>query len=155
MLCLFSFTVFLSHHIWGNSSLSKKVFIAQKRVIRIIAGAHPRSSCRHLFKELGILTVASQYIYSLMKFVITNPTEFRTNSSVHSYNTRRKNDLHYSRLNLALAQKGVNYAATKVFSHLPNSIKTLTDSQLAFKNKLKAFLNGISFYSLDEFLDVN
>lgn len=139
---------------WGNSSLSKRVFIAQKRVIRIIAGAHPRTSCRHLFKELGIFTVASQYIYSLMKFVINNPTEFKSNSSVHGYNTRRKDDLHYSRLNLTLAQKGVNYAATKVFGHLPNSIKSLTDSQIAFKRKLKEFLNGNSFYSLDEFLDI-
>ena len=90
-----------------------------------------------------------------MKYVINNPNEFKSNSSVHGYNTRRKDDLHYSRLNLALAQKGVNHAATKVFGHLPNSIKSLTDSQLVFKKKLKEFLNGNSFYSLDEFLEVN
>ena len=90
-----------------------------------------------------------------MKFVINNPTHFKSNSSVHNYNTRRKDDLHYTGLNLTLAQKGVNYAATKVYGHLPNSIKSLTDSQPAFKSKLKEFLNGNSFYSVDEFLNLN
>jgi hypothetical protein len=30
---------------WGNSSSSKKIFTLQKRIIRIMRGAHPRSSC--------------------------------------------------------------------------------------------------------------
>jgi len=48
---------------WGNSSNNRKVFTLQKRIIRVMVGAHPRTSCRRLFKRLGILTVPSQYIY--------------------------------------------------------------------------------------------
>jgi predicted membrane protein len=54
--------------LWGNSSYSRKIFTLQKRIIRIMMGAHPRTSCRELFKKLEILTVPSQYIYSLMSF---------------------------------------------------------------------------------------
>jgi len=54
--------------LWGNSSYSRKIFILQKRIIRIMMGAHPRTSCREILKKLEILTIPSQYIYSLMSF---------------------------------------------------------------------------------------
>jgi len=31
---------------WGNSSNSRKMFTLQKRIIRIVVGAHPKTSCR-------------------------------------------------------------------------------------------------------------
>jgi hypothetical protein len=55
---------------WKNSSNSRKIFTLQKRIIRIMVGAHPRTVCRRLFKKLEILTVPSQYIYSMMKFFL-------------------------------------------------------------------------------------
>ena len=36
----------------GNSSNSKKIFTLKKRIIRIMLGAHPRTSCRRLFKKI-------------------------------------------------------------------------------------------------------
>jgi len=54
--------------LWGNSSYSRKIFTLQKRIIIIMMGAHPRTSCRKLFKKLEVLTVPSQYIYALMSF---------------------------------------------------------------------------------------
>jgi hypothetical protein len=55
---------------WGNLSNSRKIFTLQKKIIRIMVGAHPRTSCRRLFKNLEILSVPSQYIYSLMNFFV-------------------------------------------------------------------------------------
>jgi hypothetical protein len=60
----------------GNSSNSKKIFTLQTRIIRIMVGAHPRTSCRRLLKKLEILTVPSQYIYLLMSFFIENQENF-------------------------------------------------------------------------------
>jgi hypothetical protein len=37
--------------LWGNSSISRKIFTLQKRIIRIIVGAHHRTSCRKLFNN--------------------------------------------------------------------------------------------------------
>jgi predicted membrane protein len=36
---------------WDNSSNSRKIFTLQKKIIRIMVGAHPRTSCRRLFKK--------------------------------------------------------------------------------------------------------
>jgi len=53
----------------GNSSYSRKLFTLQKRIIRIIMGAHPRTSYRELFKKITDLTIPSHYMYSLMSFL--------------------------------------------------------------------------------------
>jgi len=37
--------------------------LLQKKIIRIMMGAHPRTSCRKIYKKLEILTDPSQYIY--------------------------------------------------------------------------------------------
>jgi len=52
--------------LWGNSPYSRKIFTLQKKRIRIMMGAHKRTLYRELFKKLEILTIPSQYIYSLM-----------------------------------------------------------------------------------------
>ena len=54
----------------GNSSNSGKIFSLQKQIIRNMAGAEPRSSCRSLFKQLEILPFPCQYILSLMNLII-------------------------------------------------------------------------------------
>ena len=43
---------------WHNSSSSAKIFTLQKKIIRILAGAPSRTSCRSLFlKKLEILPI--------------------------------------------------------------------------------------------------
>jgi hypothetical protein len=79
---------------WENCSNSRKIFTLQKKIIRIMVGAHPRTPCRSLFKKLEILPVPCQYIFSLMSFFVNNQENFQTNSSVHSINTRNKHQLH-------------------------------------------------------------
>jgi hypothetical protein len=51
---------------WGNSPYSIKNFRIQKKVIRLMIGLRKRDSCRAAFRELKILPLCSQYIYSLM-----------------------------------------------------------------------------------------
>ena len=55
---------------WGNSTESKKIFLVQKRIIRIMTGSKTRASCKSLYQSLGILTLTSKYILSLMKFLL-------------------------------------------------------------------------------------
>ena len=57
--------------IWYNTSTTKhKVFVIQKRVLRIMWGIGTRNSCRTRFKKFDILTVPSFYIFSFMMFVV-------------------------------------------------------------------------------------
>jgi len=47
---------------WGSSSYANKVFILQKKIIRIITNTRPRDSCRKVFKSMEIMTLYSLYI---------------------------------------------------------------------------------------------
>jgi hypothetical protein len=53
-----------------------------------------RESGRDLFKELSILPLRSQYIYSLMMFAIKNREKFVTNKDYHELETRQDLNLH-------------------------------------------------------------
>jgi hypothetical protein len=44
---------------WGNSTEAKKIFLLQKKIIRIMMGMERSESCTPVFKELKILTLAS------------------------------------------------------------------------------------------------
>ena len=60
----------------GNSPYSNNIFKLQKRAIRIIMNVDSRVSCRELLKKLNILPLHSQYILSLLLFVVKNIQEF-------------------------------------------------------------------------------
>ena len=49
---------------WGNSSYREVIFKIQKRIIRIIMNSSRNASCWQLFKDLNILPLKSQYIYT-------------------------------------------------------------------------------------------
>jgi len=56
---------------WGNSWYSSIIFRSQKKVIRIMEGWGNRVSCRGLlFKKFKILPLKSQYMLSLLMFVV-------------------------------------------------------------------------------------
>jgi hypothetical protein len=59
---------------WGSSSHANNVFMLQKKIIRIITNTRPRDSCRGVFKSMEIMTLYSQYIYSLVLYTINNNT---------------------------------------------------------------------------------
>jgi hypothetical protein len=100
---------------WGNSTDSKKVFYIQKRIVRIMAGAKRRASCRELFRKCNILPLASEFLLSLSSFVVDNMEKFLTNSDIHSRSTRSRYNRHVPNSNLSKYQKGVYYSVIKLF----------------------------------------
>jgi len=108
---------------WGNSHHSVNIFKIQKRIIRIITNSN-RNDTRHpLFKQLRILPLPSQYIFSILLFVVTNKKLFQLNSQVHNIHTRYNDNLHLLSTGLTLVQKGVAYSGCKIYNHLPSQIK--------------------------------
>jgi len=138
-------------HFWGNSHYSNIIFRLQKRIIRIIVGIRGRDSCREHFKKLKILPLQSQYILSLLLFVVDNGDYFKVNSEIHNINTWNKLNLHPPISNLSVYQKGTHYSGIKVFNSLPSQIKDLSHNRNQFKRALKDFLYFHSFYTLDEY----
>jgi hypothetical protein len=108
---------------WGNSCSSNMIFRLQKRIIRIMVGISDRDSCREYFRESKILSLQSQYIYSLSLFVINNKHHFKVNSEIHNINTRTKFDLNHSPSHLSVYQKGTCYTGINVFQQFTCSNK--------------------------------
>jgi hypothetical protein len=105
----------------------------------------------HLKMDLKILPFASQYILSLLLFVVLNWGYFAPNSVYHNFNTRQRNDLHLPHLSLTIYQRGVFYSGIKVFNALPSPIKGISCDPQTFKFTLKHYLLAHSFYNLVEF----
>jgi hypothetical protein len=106
---------------------SSVIFNMQKGVITILMGIGLRESCRESFKELKILTLLLQYIFSLLLFV-HNRGYFASNTVYHNINTRQKNYLHLPQVSLTMYQKWVFYAGIKVFNALPMTIKDISSN---------------------------
>ena len=72
-------------------------------------------------------------------FFVKNKNFFKTNSDVHSFNTRSIHDLHIPVANLTVFQKGVWYSGIKIYNHLLQTLKQLSYHILKFKVALKSF----------------
>jgi hypothetical protein len=100
-----------------------------------------RVSCRNLFKKLQILPLTSQYMLSLLMFVVQNTNVFLTNNENHNLDTRQRNNLHLPQANLTICQKGAYYSRIKTVNNLPIEIKNVAGNQKKFKIPMKKFLH--------------
>jgi hypothetical protein len=98
--------------------------------------------------KFNILPLASEFLLSLLLFVVDNMEKFHTHSDTQSTNTRHKHDLHMLNVNLVSYQKGAYYAEIKLFSTLPSSIKNLNHDIKVFKTTLEDYPLSHSFYSV-------
>jgi hypothetical protein len=81
-----------------------------------------QDSCMEIFTKLEIMTLYSQYIYSLFLYTV-NKHFFNLNNEIHKYNTRLHSNLHVLIVNITKFRKGAYISGIKVFSHLPQVIK--------------------------------
>jgi len=114
--------------------------------------AKARDSCWAMFSKLGILTAYSQYIFSVLMFVVKHKDIFTFNVELHEINTRHKLDLHVPSVNLTKVQKGVYYSGSALFNSLPLGIKKVAHNTNKFKLELKKFLIKNSFYSVENYI---
>jgi hypothetical protein len=78
-------------------------------------GCGNRNSCRNLFKILNILRLKSQYIFSLLIFVVNNKNYFEINADNYNTLTRKRNNLHLPQANLTVFKKGAYCLGMKTF----------------------------------------
>jgi hypothetical protein len=121
-----------------------RILRIQKIVVRPKFGVSSRTSCRQLFKELNIFTLASLYILEMICFITKYRQSVQLNSTVHTYNTRRKMDIHIQTYNMEIYKNVINMG-TKVYNKLSGYIKEI-DSYKAFKKGLKSFIFLHTFY---------
>jgi hypothetical protein len=118
---------------WGRSSNVNKLFILQKKIIRIITSTGVRECCREAFKNIEIMTLYSQYIFSLILFAVNNKHLFTSNKEIHTYKTRNYTNLHLPTVSLTKFYKVPYISGFKAFNHLPQHIKILVNDMKYFK----------------------
>jgi hypothetical protein len=91
-----------------------------------MVGGKNRVSCRNLFRRLEILPFVSQYILSLMLFIVKNKNLFILNSENHTKITRQFSNLCQPITNLTIYQRGVHYMGIKIFNSFPPYIKDIS-----------------------------
>lgn len=133
---------------WANSTNAVKILKIQKRCLRLIFDMKPTDSCRMLFRDKGILTLASLYIYESSIFVKEN-IHHLFKSLEHSYDTRNKTLLSTNKKNYSYIQRNVEYSVIKIYNKLPDNIRNLHTE--AMKRKLKQILVKKAYYTMDEY----
>ena len=79
----------------------------------------------------------SQYILSLLIFVVNNRDQFFMNSEIHNRNTRQNYNLHLPSRSVDIYPKGVHNSNVNIFSILPFNIKKFSNNPRTFKSALK------------------
>ncbi|PSN56282.1 hypothetical protein C0J52_00368 [Blattella germanica] len=115
--------------LWGNCASAKDVFL-----LRILMGCNPREHCRPLFQELGILTVASLFIFTNLVYMFSHYVERDSFSGLHTHDTRNNRDLVVPRHRLAKTSNSHIVMSIKLFNKLPRDIRDSSNIN-TFKNK--------------------
>ena len=123
---------------WGSSPEAVRVFKLQKKAVRFIVGVNRRTSCRNIFKQLGILPLPCLFLLNVLLYAKSELSNLNTLNYNHNYNTRNSTTLETPTHQLTLYEKSPKYMAIKVFNKLPNSYKVLSNKE--FKNKIKSRL---------------
>jgi hypothetical protein len=138
--------------LWGKAADVHSIFVLQKRAVRNIYKLGSRVSLKDKFKEINILTVASQYIYENIMYVRKNIDMYKLNSDIHNYNTRNKNKLAIPRLRLNRANN-MSFMGNSVrfYNKLPSNLTKLSINK--FRSTVKRQLLQKAYYTVKEFLE--
>lgn len=134
--------------LWGESAHAERILILQKRAIRTVLALTPRTHCRPLFIQLGILTVPAVYILQQLVRARGERSGHKTRGEVTSLHTRGRNQLEVPRHRLATTQ--AQHRHLQIFNQIPEESRRLPPA--AFKRRMKKMLLESPLYSINEFM---
>jgi len=133
--------------IWGHGSASNctKLFLLQKRAIRIISKSGYREHTTPLFYNFKCLKLhdlvhikTATFMFNVLHLRAPSKiTElFKTNNTLHDHNTRTKDALHKQPCHGNLRSKAMSSIGVSIWNDLDDSLKSLLSLPL-FKKTLK------------------
>lgn len=93
------------------------------------------------------------YIYEVLVYIKANLSAYSINSEIHSYNTRRKDNLYTVPCNTSLCKNNFSNIGCRMSDQLPQYIKEIPVLH-KFKKTLKTFLLDHCFYRVEDFFVV-
>ena len=130
---------------WGGTYFAniEDLYIAQKRIIKVIYKRPQTTPTVPLFRELNLLPFRYLYIYKVLKLFFIRSNSFH-NRTVHSYNTRNPNNFAGVRCNSEKFRRFYLYMAPFFYHMLPNDIKSLsTVRKYKFKREIRSWLLSV------------
>ena len=120
--------------IWGNTfkSYLDKIYLLQKRAIRIVTKSEFYSSSRPLFVKLQVLPIQELIKFHTLTFMYKFQTgllpsipniNFVLNNDIHSHSTRQSNNIHLPYVRSTLALNSFYAVGIKEWNCLKNDIK--------------------------------
>ncbi|KAB0801959.1 hypothetical protein PPYR_04145 [Photinus pyralis] len=138
---------------WGASSKAHRLFVYQKRVIRLIFSIKSTNSCKETFIKNKIMPLPCVYIYKVLCFVHQNKNNLTKCGDLHSYNTRGKHKISTFKHSHTFYEKSPYYMGCKLYNLLPKDICRYEIKP--FKKIIKDILHHNSYYSITEFIHKN
>ena len=143
---------------WGNSAYAPRLFVMQKKALRILGKAsfnpcadfYYKDSCKPHFRQLNIMTLPCIYMYLTILFVVENNYLVIDNREIHQHFTRGNKNIHITKNKLKMTDNCPIYAGSLFYNKLPVELKNLKDC--TFKNCLKQYFLAKCYYKVNEFL---
>lgn len=136
---------------WGSATESIRVFIAQKRLIRLIFNLNWLETCKYTFINKKILTVPCIFIFKCLTFTKRNLNTFVKVGEGHEHHTRYGYYLQLPKHRTATYERSPHYKFVTLYNALPPELKSIGNYD-QFKRAVKTFLLEGAYYSIDEFI---
>ena len=130
--------------IWGNSykTYLQKIFLLQKRAIRIITNSEFHAHTAPLFEKRNIMTIFELYKYFVGLFIFKSLNNHIPLCTIfyRNINARNSDNLRSVFRKLKICQFSILCSGPKTWNQFPTNVK-LANSLYTFKKRLKKFLN--------------
>ena len=127
----------------------ERIMKIQKKYCRLLTFSNYTEHSKPLFIQLSILSVYNEnklqllsHVYRVVNNLIPNAYSrqyYASNSSIHNYNTRIKNNLHLPLCHTSSKQKTIVYQGPKLWNTLPMDVRS-SQSLTVFRNRVKKLL---------------
>ena len=136
--------------IWGKcaSYLLQKLFLLQKRAIRIITNSPYLAHTNDLFSKLKVLNIyklhsyfVGSFMFSYMNNMVPKPFRdfFTLNSNINHYVTRNSNKFYIPNYRYNFSRAMIKYKGPVLWNSIPDNVKCSPSMHL-FKQRYKFYL---------------
>ena len=138
---------------WSNNHdyFITKLFVLQKRAIRIISNSPYHAHTLPIFSQLNLLNVydinrlnIAIFMFMCSRGLLPSPitSKFILNSNIHNYNTRNAVEYHLPKVRTNISKFTIFYKGPHLWSTIPNHLKN-QPSLNSFKRSFRLFLSNL------------
>lgn len=136
---------------WGGASRTflSPLKVTQNYILKIIYKKNKRYSTSLLYKDSGIMNIASIYAHSVIKFIHIN-VQYKIKYT-HNFNTRnqRQNNIMTPKYNKSFCQRFFSFNGPVIYNKLPNDIRNIKNNKKFVKITKDFILKNYEIFKLN------